>query len=521
MKECIKAILLLCTVLAYSPLLAEGTLNSENGKKKRALSYQEYLKTITGKLPDIQKNRLRIRIARSRVHTAKSVDDVEFEGRALYSVNEEERSGDVSGTFEVEDEREDYDLDYRYDATLKTYSINSAVKKTFSSTGTRLSTGVDVSFLDFKGAGDLRSRYEYSIEDFDTPRYIEGSISRKYYAPSAYIGFVQPLLFNTFGVLDRFAKNDAEMKLKIEQLKKGEYDKSVISYYRKLYFDWILYSRILKILEGSISNARKLERNIRRRYQVGLADNDDLQKARYAVNKYSEQYNKNRMAYRSVLNELRLFVDVDTFVPRNEQFDHFFEKSSQEAFTEVSFEKTRSCRILKLTLDNLKYVKSMSENRMLPQINLLGRISARSFNTSFSDAIKGLNKEMRDLYYTIGVIVSYPFGNHESEGAREDVEISIRQLNAEFRNAVNRYKKNLTNIISLIHLNREALGYKKSNIISLTSKLRTEKKKYNMARLNLSYLIDTENSIARERIEELLIKKRLITLMFDYRDLIQ
>jgi hypothetical protein len=86
---------------------------------------------------------------------------------------------------------------------------------------------------------------------------------------------------------------------------------------------------------------------------------------------------------------------------------------------------------------------------------------------------------------------------------------------------VNRYKKNLTNIISLIHLNREALGYKKSNIISLTSKLRTEKKKYNMARLNLSYLIDTENSIARERIEELLIKKRLITLMFDYRDLIQ
>jgi hypothetical protein len=63
---------------------------------------------------------------------------------------------------------------------------------------------------------------------------------------------------------------------------------------------------------------------------------------------------------------------------------------------------------------------------------------------------------------------------------------------------------------------RENFVIKENIVGALKSQYQTENKKYLQARLDLFYLLETDNSITNEEIALLRLKNQLIDLYFDY-----
>jgi len=66
---------------------------------------------------------------------------------------------------------------------------------------------------------------------------------------------------------------------------------------------------------------------------------------------------------------------------------------------------------------------------------------------------------------------------------------------------------------------KELIATHNKNLQALISQRQTERKKYEQARLDLQYLINTENSIAMEKLTLLQLKVGLLGYYIDYKDL--
>ena len=116
----------------------------------------------------------------------------------------------------------------------KTIPSKIGLTKKIAQTGTEISTGA------------AYNRTEYGADG-----------SAAYHYPSLYLKFNQSLLKNAFGIVDRYAVNNAKMQYDIEKLREIETNKTDINYYKKLYFTWIEYREELKLINSSYNRRKK------------------------------------------------------------------------------------------------------------------------------------------------------------------------------------------------------------------------------------------------------------------------
>ncbi len=83
---------------------------------------------------------------------------------------------------------------------------------------------------------------------------------------------------------------------------------------------------------------------------------------------------------------------------------------------------------------------------------------------------------------------------------------------------MNSYKKNLLRLADQARGTREILAKKTAYLNSLTRQLAVERRKYRQGRLNLFYVITTENSISAAKTDIFNLKYQLITYYIDYLD---
>ena len=67
--------------------------------------------------------------------------------------------------------------------------------------------------------------------------------------------------------------------------------------------------------------------------------------------------------------------------------------------------------------------------------------------------------------------------------------------------------------------NRKIYEVRQANLKAMNSQYQTELIKYRQARLNLTYLIQTESGIYAEKLNILQLQADMIALMFDYDDI--
>ncbi len=463
------------TAISFAVLTATAAFSEQSDVNRKTLSYDEYITGIEKNLPELKSNEMDILSAENKVKSAKSGGDTSltaggtaFSNTSYSGIN---NKGDVEG-----------------------YDYYAGLSKTITSTGTTLSGTYNYtknSYSNFSSTSDYSS-----------------------FEPSFTVKISQPLLNNFLGKVDRFSEDNAKMQLEIAGHQLQQNNKSVLNAYKKLYFQWIIYKENIRNLDEAVSNSVKLKDQVKRKVDAGLADNDDYQNSVASVLNYENQRRENLTSLKNIENQMGLYIDISRGVPDEKIFNEYLQKSVNSGFEEIDFKKTTSAKIMDLTMKNYSYSKGVYENRLLPELNIFAGATQKNISESQTYGVK-------DRDYNFGFEFKYSLENNSAESSLEDAEIQIKALGYEYKSAENSYRKQLLNYIDSSNGLIEQLKNKENKLKALESKLLTEKKKYSQARLNLSYLIETENSINSEKINILTLKYQLISYYIDYNDLVK
>ena len=490
-------------------------------KGKKTILFNEYITIIKDNIPDLKLNENSVEIAKNEVFKANSNFDPE-----------------ISGSFSGIDNKMYSDSPASEIWYSSGFNGNAEVSTTIPS-GTRLSLGFDYTQMYSNGVSTNilnRKQTQFLLLTRD---------------PIMKIKISQPLIFNWFGFLDRFANKDAKMKLNIEKLKKLENDKEVLNYYAKLYYLWYQWDQILKYLETTINNAKRLESETAEKLHTGIAENDEYQSTRYAVFKYQEQYNQIMIEYKTILNELSLFINAENMEPDGKEFDALYDMAKEIPMEFVEFENTTNSKILDLSKENFEYLKRINFNKTLPQLNLFGNIDIKfheyhylptggdagdmaeeDYKFYYGNTVYGNSEDYMDKYGSeinkypnldviAGIEFRYLLGNFKARGDFKETELRLKDFLLQYNVTKDNYTKKLNNLITSIGLIKKTIEEKNNGIESLKSRYNTERHKYNQARSELRDLLDTENNITDEEISLMTIKANIITLYLDYLEITQ
>ena len=454
-------------------LFAAGNgIAQENLKSAEKIPYKQFLDNIEQQLPELRKNRIQVEKAKNTLYGAGSAEDVNLSAESAYSKTDVFSQG---ASLEKKD-----------------FSSKIGLTKKIAQTGTEISTG----------AGYNRTEYE-----------AEGSAA--YHYPSLYVKFNQSLLKNAFGIVDRYAVNDAKMQYDIQKLREIETDKTDINYYKKLYFTWIEYREELKLLNSYITGAKQIEETVKSRFKSGMVNSADLYSASAIVLKYQVAYEVLNTDMNALRTELNIFFKDKNIIPDDDEFPAFYTTSMTSEYQGIPFDRTRNAEIFRLTKNNLKYTADVSENKLLPQLDLVGEYTKKSADVSFSKSTENLNS----TDYYLGFSFTHPLQNTESRSKLDETKLAIDEINSEYSISDNSYKKSLGAIISNHKDAERILALREKRIEILTAKYRFELQKYQQSQLDLQTVIDTAIEVTNERISVIQLKKQIIENYIDYSDL--
>jgi len=452
---------------------------------KKILLFNEYHKLLDKKIPDIKKNLISVKKSEEALKGSKFIYDTNLNASAQY---------------------------FRQ----KPYSLGSSFIIDHKS-GFAPSVGMN-QILPYLGTR-LNLSFQYSLSDtIGTNSITNQSSTISQYQPSVSLSITQPLLYNAFGVLDKYTYKDAKYKLEIAKLSQKENNKAIYTYYKKLYYNWIMSAEVLDILKKALNNAKRIEAKTRRQVRVRLSDNDDLQKSVASRIQYQLQYEQNLLNYKKIKKEINLIIDTSKYAPDKKLFEKTFDKYNKEKImADVKFVQTRNSRILKKNIASIKYQSSILQNKLLPELNLIGSVTQKSNADSVSSAFSN----MSDTEYYVGLSMSYALGNSKAKSDLKQADLSIQELNQTYKSTNNSFDVKLKSLVSNITSYKKQHQFYKNYIKALNSQLYTERQKYKQARLNLSYLISTQNNIAATKINILTLRLSLILASLDYNDLIK
>ena len=459
-----------------SVIIFSGTGNSqEDIKTAEKISYKQFIDNIKQQLPEIKKNRLQVEKAKNTLYGAGSAEDIYLSGEAGYAKNDILSQGKSTET--------------------KNYSSKIGLTKKIAETGTSISTGA------------AYNRTEY-----------ESSGSAAYHSPSLYVKFNQSLLKNAFGTVDRYVVKNAKMQYEIEKLREVESNKTDINYYKKLYFSWIEYREELKMINSSINTSKKLAENIKNRFKSGMVNSADLYSSAAVVLKYQIAYEELQTEMNAMESELNIFfkdLKNENRVPDDSEFSSFYTSSLASQYPVIAFEKTSNAEIYRLTKDNLKYAADVSENKLLPQLDLVAEYTRKSEDDTFLKSAGSMNSS--DYY--LGFSFSYPLQNTENLSKVEESKIAIDEINSEYSISQNSYRKSLEAIVSRYRDSERLISLHEKRIETLEEKYKFEIQKYQQSQLDLEIVINTSIEITSEKISLIQLKKQMIENYIDYSDM--
>lgn len=472
---------IITTIFLFLTLSSWGqSPHAQENSAKSTISYKEFMEKIRASIPHIRKNSLAVKRAENAKRAGESPFDTRLESSASwnktwkYSYNPFSRTG-----YETE------------------YAGSLGITKKLYSTGSVLSGGIS---------------YRQYQSDID---YGSLTIPDTYYYPAYYAGFSQSLLKNSFGAIDRFASKDAEMKEEIEQLRASQNDDNDLNYYRKLYFDWLESIERLELFKKTIDDAVKLKERVNNKFRLGMAENDDVQNAAAAELQYRAAYEEESSAVKSLEEEIGLFLDQKNLSPDTTELTNYLKICEEYSFAEIPFAKTRLAEIYHLTKANYEYAEKVAQNKLLPQLDVVGTITRKAQDTGFAKAAGKVN----DTDYYIGLSASFPLENNAAESEMENSRIAVEEISHEYNIALNAYKKNISTLANNAGALKKMIEFSRRRVLALESKYRTEEKKYLQARLDLTFLISTGQTLTTERLNLLRLQKTLVYHLIDHQDL--
>ena len=339
------------------------------------------------------------------------------------------------------------------------------------------------------------------------------------YQPSLTIEVTQPLLRNFFGTLDRYPIKDAEYALAIAKLQRKLDDASVIVSYQKIYYQWIMYEKLLAYYRNMYITARRFENQMRDRYNNGLIDNDSYQNARTQTMVYSDYYAQNQVYLDSLLTTVSFFMPVTNLKPDHTTWDAYLDLGSNMQMESVPFADSVNGQIAYQSKIRAEYTLDAMKNGTLPNLDLVGSVSLNGLSPN-SDGYFQSFGSMTNVEFFAGVQFSYPIGNRANKAQYQMAENSLYGIIAQYDQLEKDFNTQLQTYISRFNAYKNLIASKQMQIRAINSRIATQLQKLDQGRLEVDDLLTSRLELKATQTELLNLQYEFITTIFDYRALL-
>ncbi|WP_300370975.1 TolC family protein [Brachyspira sp.] len=339
------------------------------------------------------------------------------------------------------------------------------------------------------------------------------------YQPSLTIQVIQPLLRNFFGSLDKYPIKDAEYALTIAKLQRKLDDASVVVAYQKIYYQWIMYEKLLNYYRNMYITAKRFENQMRNKYSNGLIDNDAYQNARTQTMVYSDYYAKNKVFLESLLATISFFMPVTNIKPDHTTWDAYLDLGSNMQMESVSFSDSINGQIAYQSKIRAEYTLETMKNGTLPNLDLVGNVSLNGLSPN-SDGYFQSFGSMTNVDFFAGVQFSYPIGNRANKAQYQMAQNSLYGIIAQYDQLEKDYNTQLQTYILRFNAYKNLISSKQMQIRAINSRISTQLQKLDQGRLEIDDLLTSRLDLVASQTELLNLQYEFITTIFDYRALL-
>lgn len=449
------------------------------------------MKKIKKNLPEIKQN----------INKLKSVNNEYFSALSAHDVN---LNSSIKGFYSIPNEED------KNNKTIYTRNLESDL--TISTTlpsGTNLSLGGK--YTQSNTQGENKNEQLDSIQKINTSTY----------DPIIKLGINQPLLYNFFGFLDRSAKKNAKMKIRIEAIRMKLQEEEILHFYRKLYFSWIQYKKIIEYINTTIQNIDLQIKLTREKITAGIEEKDVLLELLNTKSSYQENFETTKQQLEEVENKLELFINLNNIKPDKSVYQAYLNKSITRQYSFISFEKTLTARKINLSRKKAEYSKKLAINELLPELNLFANLDIKFHkNKQTIEKETTTNQSYGRPDITAGLEFKYSIGNYKKRSNFREVKLQISDLVYEYEKLKNQHTIELNNIISNITSYKAIVKLKENQITTLKKIHEIKQDKFKKGLIDFSILVNNLNQIAQEEIQLINLKTSLIHLNINYNKII-
>lgn len=347
-----------------------------------------------------------------------------------------------------------------------------------------------------------------------------GSDKFQNFAPSLTIEVSQPLLRNFFGALNKYPIKDAEYALTIAKLQRQLDDNSVLASYQKIYYQWIMYEKLLSYYRNMYITAKSFENQMMARYQNGLIDNDSYQNARTQTMIYSDSYAQNRVYLDSLLTTIAFFIpDITNFSPDHAVWDAYLNLGNNMEMENVAFGDSINGQIAYQSKIRAEYTLGAMKSGNLPDLSIVGSVNLNGITPNSSGYFNSF-KSMTNVDFFAGLQFSYPIGDRANKSQYKMAENSLYGIIAQYDKLEKDYNTQLQTYISRFNTYKNLIASKRAQINAINSRIATQMQKLDQGRLEVDDLLTSRLELATSQTQLLNLQYELITTIFDYRTLL-
>lgn len=486
---------------AFLFLLSSSIYTQTNAE---ILSYAEYIERIKNIIPEMKLTAIQESNAYNNLTKAKSSGDVKFDLQA--------------GAIGTQKHFDEYNIIPTADFMHNGMRIGAGFIGLIPYSGTRWSVKIqhDSYFGDLKmGEVEIPVNTPLGTVVGRLPNLSTNNF--KYYAPSIEIQIAQPILRDFFGKLDMYPIKDAEYQLTIAKLKRIIDDNSVLTSYQKIYYQWIMSQKLIKLYDEMIREAKAFENQIYKRYTSGVIDNDAYQNARRQTLKYREARNKSELILKKIIRNIQFFIPEENVEPNEDDWESMLETSINTKINVVPFlESAQGQMAYQLKLRS-EYALSIMKNNSLPDLSIVGSVSLSTLDDS---GYFNSFSTMTNVEYFVGLMFSYPIGGRDAKAKMEDAYNALTAVTADFDRVNRDFDVQIGTYYDEFEAYKTMLEDKKLEVQALASRVRTQNERFRQGRLPVDEIINARLDLVNARAELLNLEYMIISTVMDYNSLV-
>lgn len=486
---------------AFLFLLSSSIYTQTNAE---ILSYAEYIERIKNIIPEMKLTAIQESNAYNNLTKAKSSGDVKFDLQA--------------GAIGTQKHFDEYNIIPTADFMHNGMRIGAGFSGLIPYSGTRWSVKIqhDSYFGDLK-MGEVEIPVDTPLGTVVGRLPNLSTNNFKYYAPSIEIQIAQPILRDFFGKLDMYPIKDAEYQLTIAKLKRIIDDNSVLTSYQKIYYQWIMSQKLIKLYDEMIREAKAFENQIYKRYTSGVIDNDAYQNARRQTLKYREARNKSELILKKIIRNIQFFIPEENVEPNEDDWESMLETSINTKINVVPFlESAQGQMAYQLKLRS-EYALSIMKNNSLPDLSIVGSVSLSTLDDS---GYFNSFSTMTNVEYFVGLMFSYPIGGRDAKAKMEDAYNALTAVTADFDRVNRDFDVQIGTYYDEFEAYKTMLEDKKLEVQALASRVRTQNERFRQGRLPVDEIINARLDLVNARAELLNLEYIIISTVMDYNSLV-